>query len=137
MTIRSAIAAAFSALALGVLAIGCSSPKQNGQLLSAAGFRIVPATTPGQRAHLQTLQTGKITKVVRQGIIYYVYPDKQKEALYVGEQSQFDTYQELRLDNRLQQERMRAAQMNHESAFAPWGEWSSTGFIQPIPPIQR
>ena len=38
-------------LTVAVLAIGCASTKTTESLLAAAGFKMMPATTPAQEAH--------------------------------------------------------------------------------------
>ena len=80
-------------------ATGCSTTKQTENLLSAAGFKMVPAATPEQKAHLQRLPAGKVTTVQRNGTTYFVYPDAAKEMVYVGQQPQYQEYQKLRLQN--------------------------------------
>jgi len=87
-------------LAVGALAIvilGCSSTKQTEYLLSAAGFKIMPAASPQQQAHLKTLPPHKVTVVVREGKTYFVFPDAKQQVLYVGQQAQYDAYQKLRV----------------------------------------
>jgi hypothetical protein len=124
-------------LALSIFVTGCASTKETERLLSAAGFRMVPAETPAQQAHLKQLPHARLTKVVREGKLYFVFPDAKKNVIYVGQQAQFDQYQELRLEQKLAQQRMSAAQMNSEAAFAPWGAWSSVGFVEPVPVYRR
>jgi hypothetical protein len=52
-----------------VLVIGCSTTKSTENMLSAAGFKIIPATTAQQQARLKTLKPDKITLVDRGGRI--------------------------------------------------------------------
>ncbi len=119
------------------LAIGCASTKQTESLLSAAGFKMMPATTPAQEAHLKTLPAGKVTVVVREGKTYFVYPDAKQNVLYVGQQAQYDQYQKLRLQNQMAEEQVEAAQANADAAFAPWGGWGGVGFVEPVPVYRR
>ena len=124
-------------LGLALLAAGCASTKETENLLSASGFKIVPATTPEQKGHLHTLRKGKIAMVQRDGKVYFVYPNEKLQLLYVGRQEQYDHYQELRFEQKLAQQRMHAVQMGTEAAFSPWGGWSSTGFVEPVPTYGR
>ena len=86
-------------LALAALVAGCATSKpvdqvqQTESMLIDAGFRAMPASTPGQVKQLQTLRPGMISAVKRNGKQYYVYPDFVQKMLYVGNQSQYLAYQ--------------------------------------------
>ena len=109
---KSAILLVVSVLALAVLALGCSTTKQTENMLSAAGFKMMPATTPEQQAHLKTLPPNKVTMVVRDGKTYFAFPDIKQQVLYVGQQAQYDAYQKLRLQKQLAADQVQAAEMN-------------------------
>ena len=124
-------------LAAGVLAImhlGCSSAKQTENLLSAAGFKIMPAASPQQQAHLKTLPPHKVTVVVREGKTYFVFPDAKQQVLYVGQQAQYDAYQKLRVQQQLAEDKVQAAEMNSEAA---WGVWGGFGPVMAVPVYRR
>jgi hypothetical protein len=110
-------------VALLALAVGCTTTSKRENLLSAAGFKMVPAATPEQKAHLQTLPPDKVTMVQREGKTYFVFPDRKQQVLYVGQQAQYDEYQKLRLQNQLAEEQMNAAELNSEPAWGVWGGW--------------
>src|SRR5215471_3120810 len=105
---------------LTALAIACSTTKSTENMLSAAGFKMVPADTPEKVAHLNSLPPGKITTVQRNGTLYYTFPDPKNNMLYVGQQPQYEQYQKLRLQNQMTQEQLSAAEMN-ENAWGVWG----------------
>ena len=135
MNIRSTVSLVLALVV--VLGSGCRSTKETESLLSASGFRVVPATTPEQKANLRTLGNGKISMVQRDGKVYFVYPNAKLQLLYVGRQEQYDHYQELRFEQKLARRHMHAVQMGTESAFSPWGGWSSVGFVEPVPGYGR
>ncbi|MBX3734332.1 MAG: hypothetical protein KF791_17280 [Verrucomicrobiae bacterium] len=75
---------------------GCSTPSRTEQIesrLAAAGFRVVPATTPEQRQMVQQFPPGELTLVTRDGKQFYVYPDLARMQLYIGQQEQYRAYQ--------------------------------------------
>ena len=116
-------------LAAGVLvafAIGCSTTKSRENMLSAAGFKMIPADTPERVAHLNSLPPDKITTVQRNGTLYYTFPDPKHNILYVGQQPQYEEYQKLRLQNQMTQEQLSAAEMN-ENTWGVWGPWGAGG----------
>ena len=76
------------AAALVTFVTGCATTKQTENLLSAAGFKAMPATTPQQQAHLKSLPPHKVTMVQRDGKTYYVFPDQAHQVLYVGQDAQ-------------------------------------------------
>jgi len=114
-------------VALLALGVGCTTTKSRENLLSAAGFKIVPAATPEQKAHLQTLPADKVTMVQREGKTYFVFPDRKQQVLYVGQQEQYNEYQKLRMQNQLAEEQMNAAERNSEPAWGMWGGWGGMG----------
>ncbi len=110
------------ACALAALVIGCASTKSTENMLSAAGFKAVPATTAQQQAHLQSLPPDKITSVVRNGTTYYTFADPKNQVLYVGGQAQYQQYQKLRLENQMAEEQLQAAEWGPGwDAWGPWG----------------
>jgi hypothetical protein len=119
--------ALLTAGALVALAIGCSTTSEK-DMLSAAGFKAVPATTPQQESHLESLPSDKITPVQRSGTVRYVFPDKKNNILYVGNQEQYQRYQNLRFQNQMEAEQLSAAEMYSEAPWGVWGPWGGPGW---------
>ena len=101
---------------------GCATPKQTEELLSRAGFKAVPATTPQQTDQLKTLRPHQITKVQRGGTQYFVYPDPAHNILYVGQSAQYEEYKKLRKSQQWAEEENNLAATN-EWNFTVWGDW--------------
>jgi hypothetical protein len=118
------LASAVSAVVLVVLAVSCAT-RQTEDLLSAAGFKMVPADTPERQANLETLPKGRITRTQRDGQIYFLYPGQTDNVLYVGNQAEYDQYQKLRVEQHMSQEQLNAAEMNatYWGMWGPWGPW--------------
>lgn len=91
------------ALAVAVAGSACASgPRQKRQaaererLLTAAGFRQIPADTPERADALERLQPGAVVPVLHRERTFYVYPDKQTcKCLYVGRADEYDSYLNL------------------------------------------
>ena len=111
-----------------VVAIGCSTTKSRENMLSAAGFQMVPADTPQREAHLKSLPADKITPVQREGITYYTFPDPKNNVLYVGQEQQYQEYRKLRLQKQMADEELSAAQMNDYN-WGVWGPWGGRGWV--------
>lgn len=89
------------------------------ELLSAAGFKSVPANTQAQQARLKALPANMITMVQRHGREYFVFPDTSQNVLYVGQKSQLQKYQALRGE----QVRLAQDEMNNPMVSPEWDEW--------------
>ena len=66
----------------------------------------------------------KVTLAQRDGKIYYVFADPAHNQIYVGNPSQYQKYQQLRLANSLAQDQLATAELNNETAMG-WGMWGA------------
>jgi hypothetical protein len=112
------------------LLVGCATTMRTEDLLSAAGFKVVPATTPELQARLKAIPAHKLTMVQRDGKAYFVYPDVTQNVLYVGQDAQYQRYQQLREQNQLAQEQLHAAELNAE--WNAWGTCGGEGWWSPL-----
>src|SRR2546421_1959586 len=113
--------------ALLALTVGCATTNSNSDLLSAAGFKLLPADTPRKQQLLQTLTPGKLTLITWKGKQFYVQPDVPNNQAYVGTPTEYQTYQQLRLAKQLSNDNLMAAQMNQD-AMMGWGPAWGPGF---------
>jgi len=128
----------FSSLAAVLLfAAGCASTKQTEDLLLAAGFHILNATTPQQLERLADLPKNTVTAVPKDGTNYFVFPVPDQKLLYVGQEPQYQEYQRLRLQKQLADEKLAAAQLNSMPAWNGWGAWDGPIYVAPMPYIRR
>jgi hypothetical protein len=114
------------AIALLALAVGCANPQPTENLLSAAGFRTIVANTPQRQQHLKTLPPNKVVLVQRNGKNYYVYADPAHYQIYVGNPSQYQQYQQLRLARNLAQDQLATAELSQQATMdwgMVWGPW--------------
>jgi len=112
--------------------VGCATTMRTEDLLSAAGFKIVPASTPELQARLKAIPAHKVTMVQRDGKEYFVYPDVTQNVLYVGQNAQYQQYQQLREQNQLAQEQLNAAELNAD--WGAWETWGGEGWWSPLAP---
>ena len=115
------------AISMSVLIAGCASPveraNEKNDLLSAAGFHIVPVTTDAQRLQLQTLPPNRVVQKFKDGKPVFLYADPYVcGCLYVGDETAWDNYKREQLQQQfIDQERMNA-EMN-ENAVWNWSMW--------------
>jgi hypothetical protein len=120
------------AFALLALAVGCTSMQtQNKEkLLIAAGFKVIVPKTAAQQQKLQALPADKVTLVQKEGKTYYVFPDAANNQAYVGSPKQYQAYKQLRLQNKLANEKLEAEEMNQDASmdWGGWGGWGGPGW---------
>src|SRR5947209_11554499 len=87
------------------------------------GFKLLPADTPKKQELLKTLTPGKLTLITWKGKQFYVQPDAPNNQAYVGTPAEYQTYQQLRLAQKLSHDNLMAAQMNQDAIVSggPWG----------------
>jgi hypothetical protein len=107
------------------LVVGCATTSQTESLLAAAAFKTVPANTSERQEQLKQLPQDKLTKVVRAGKTYFVFPDKAHQVLYVGDEAQYQQYrmlcqqqQQLAKDGAA----MGGAEPSNEAYWNGWGD---------------
>ena len=111
-----------SIISLLALTVGCATTNTNSDLLSAAGFKLLPADTPKKQELLKSLTPGKLTLITWKGKQFYVQPDVPNNQAYVGTPAEYQAYQQLRLAKQLSNDNLMAAQMN-QNAMMGWGAW--------------
>jgi hypothetical protein len=121
-------------VALVACAVGCVTARHTETLLWESGFASQPAITPEQQAHLKTIPAHKVTMVMRDGQPYYVYPDLERQALYVGEPAQYQAYLKLRAEEKIRDEQSTTAELNSTPGWSVWGGW---GGVYMGAPAQR
>ena len=104
--------------------VGCAghSTQRAEDLLSAAGFNVVIASTPQQLQHLATLPPYKIMRIQRNGKDRYVYADPAQKVIYVGGEFAYTRYRDLRLTKNLAEQDIQDARFSAERA-AEWDIW--------------
>jgi len=126
-------------LLCAVMLTACSNLGEKRTLLSAAGFRTIPATTPAQLAKLNSMKPGKITQLHGKKGNVYVFADTPRKALLVGSISQFQTYKKLEARQKKIDEHLLEAQANMDNsdwnAWGPesYGNWGWSVASDPLP----
>ena len=116
-----------NAVALLALAVGCANVQSKENSLAAAGFHVVTPKTAAQQQKLKALPPDKVSMVQKSGQTYYVFPDAAHNQAYVGGPKQYQVYRQLRLKQKLANEKLEAAEMNLEASQINWGGWGGWG----------
>ena len=110
------------ALAFFALAAGCTTTTTRTEsFLTSAGFKTKMPATAKQQQHFKTLTPYKLMTMHRHGKAYYVYADPAQNQLYIGNQAQYQQYQQIRQANKL------ALEQTYSEAMGDWGVWEPFG----------
>lgn len=109
-------------LSLSLLLLGCNSLQKKEQQLQAVGFRSLSPSTPAQVAHLKALPQGHLTPISKNGKTLFLLADSRRSLLFVGNQSQYQAYKELRLNRQLATDKLATKDLNAD-ASAEWNAW--------------
>jgi hypothetical protein len=112
-------------LCLALVVAACATYKQQttASLLASAGFRAVAANTPERIQALNSLPSRQISKVVRDGQTYFVYPDtKECRCLRVGREEQYERYKKLAAGAKAETLQVTGASTQNEvfKGYDPW-----------------
>ena len=110
---------------------GCASyaeryAQANEQGLQAAGFERRVADTPEKLVSLQALTQRKILVYQRPDRLYFAWPDARFcKCLYVGNEAQYQQYVRLGFEQKLERERLTAAEEREAASLfeSSWGSW--------------
>jgi len=116
-------------LIVGTLtAAACESPQQKiankEDMLTASGFKFVPANTPARQQAMSQLPPHKFSREIRDGRVFYAYPDPTVcNCLYVGDQKAYGNYRaNVFAKNLADEQAMTANEMSMASwDWGPWG----------------
>ena len=92
------------ALAVSAFVAGgavAATPRIDESELSAAGFKVLVATTKVQEEWVRTLPAGKIRAMQRTGKKFFIYPDASRNQVYVGGPKEYEAYVQLHPENRV------------------------------------
>ena len=110
-------------IALLILATACATTETSHiDMLTAAGFKLVPADTPEKQELLKSLAPDHLSFIKWKGKTFYVQPDVANNRAYVGTPLQFHAYEKLRTERQMRNDDLMAAQMNHD-AMTRWNSW--------------
>ncbi len=123
-----------AAIAFTVFAIGCATEFQSKKNLAvAAGFKAITPAKPEHVELLPKLPEEQITEIQYEGKTFYILPDAANNRAYVGGPSEYQAYQQLRINKQIAEDNLAAAQMNQMNAmnamnWGAWGGWGAVGY---------
>ena len=97
-------------------------------LLSAAGFQVRTPQTPKQQQMYAALPPYKVERATVKGHVFYVYKDEKAGVAYVGREQEYQSYQQLAVQQQIAQDYYTAVAMNRAAAYGWYGAWGPRAF---------
>ena len=110
------------ALVVSATLAGCAESQQHRAqrlepMLSAAGFHMVSADTPARVDELNTMTPLKMRYFSQSGKMHYWFADPVVcHCLFVGNEKAYQRYQQIKLQERMQQQAAETAMLNEDAA---------------------
>lgn len=124
MTTRSLISLLIFAPLLALLpSCASSGSSATESLLSAAGFRPKTPETAKQITLYNQLPSYKVQRGKMGDKYFYAYKDEKEGIAYVGNEEQYQKYQQLATQRRIALDQRRAAEMNRDMAYGWYGAY--------------
>lgn len=112
-----------AALVLVIAGCATSKEKQTTALLRRAGFRVMVATTFEKQAKLKSLKPDQISTVKStNGVVYFVFPLRSEDLLYVGKASEYSAYTNLVAEQKAEQATLKAERRGADVSWTQQAE---------------
>lgn len=107
--------------------VGCASidAANTEPLLSATGFVARTPETPKQKELYAAAPANKLQRVAVDGKVFYAYKDEKKGVAYVGNEADYQRYQQLAIQQRIARDNYQAAEMNRSMAWGWYGAYGT------------
>lgn len=113
--------------------VGCASMGSTNtkSLLVAAGFREVIPATAKQTELYAAAPAYKVQRINDGGKIFYGYKDEKAGTALVGNESNYQQYEKLAIQQRIAQQEYQAAEMRRDAAYGWYGAYGA-GVYGPV-----
>jgi len=105
-------------LAANVL-MGCASTGSSNtkSLLAASGFRERTPETTKQVELYTAAEAYKVQRITANGKTFYAYKDEKSGTAWVGDETNYQEYKKLAIQQRIAQQEYQAAEMRRDAAY--------------------
>lgn len=104
----------------GCASMGSSNTKS---MLSAAGFSERTPETAKQKELYAAAESYKVQRITANGKTFYAYKDEKSGIALVGNESNYQQYEKLAVQQRIAQQEYQAAEMRREAAMGWYGAY--------------
>ena len=117
------------------LAAGCATQSNQAadteieRTLLTSGFKVKPAAAEAQRQQVRSLPDNQFTTVKQNGNVYYLYPDKKDNRLYVGDHYAYRAFQGYYKNKKLREQgvfvwEVNPADRSNNKTIQVWHDWT-------------
>ena len=114
-----------SAMISAICLVGCASMGSSNtkSLLSAAGFREKTPETAKQKELYAAATAYKVQRITAKGKTFYAYKDEKNGTALVGDESNYQQFEKLAVQQRIAQQEYQAAEMRRDAAYGWYGAY--------------
>lgn len=104
---------------------GCASTGSSNtkNLLTASGFRERTPETEKQKELYAAAPAYKVQRITAKGKTFYAYKDEKSGTALVGDESNYQQYEKLAVQQRIAQQEYQAAEMRRDAAYGWYGAY--------------
>jgi hypothetical protein len=100
--------------------MGSSNTKS---LLSASGFSVKTPETAKQKEMYAAAESYKILRVTSKGKTFYAYKDEKTGTALIGDESNYQKFEKLAIEQNIARQQYQAAEMQREMAMGWYGAY--------------
>jgi|688.fasta_scaffold199754_3 hypothetical protein len=133
---KSKIILYLSAMLAAIALVGCASTGSSNtkSLLAASGFRERTPETTKQKEIYATTEAYKVQRITANGKTFYAYKDEKSGTAWVGDETSYQEYKKLAIQQRIAQQEYQAAEMRRDAAYGWHGAYGYPGHGYPRAP---
>jgi hypothetical protein len=105
--------------------VGCASTGSSNtkSLLAASGFREKTPQTAKQKELYAAAPSYQVQRITANGKTFYAYKDEKNGTALVGDESAYQQYERLAVEQRIAQQEYQAAEMRRDAAYGWYGAY--------------
>ena len=114
-----------SAMMAAIGLVGCASVGSSNtkSLLAASGFREMTPETAKQKELYAAAPAYRVQRITANNKTFYAYKDEKNGTALVGNESNYQQYEKLDVQQRIAQQEYQAAEMRREAAYGWYGAY--------------
>ena len=122
-----------SAMIVAIGLTGCASMGSSNtkSLLASAGFREQTPETGKQKELYAAAGAYKLQRITASGKTFYVYKDEKSGTALIGNESNYQQYEKLAVQQRIAQQGYQAAEMRQDAAHGWYGAYGYSVYGPP------
>jgi ABC-type glycerol-3-phosphate transport system substrate-binding protein len=122
-----------SAMIAAIGLVGCASVSSSNtkSLLAASGFREKTPETAKQKELYATAESYKLLRITANDKTIYAYKDEKSGTAMVGDESNYQQYEKLAIQQRIAQQEYQAAEMRRDAAYGWHGAYGYSVYGPP------